>query len=951
MAAAQVGTLLRHLERLAVPGGTPPRSDRQLLDDFTAGDGTAFAALVARHGPMVLRVCRRVLRHEQDAEDAFQAAFLVLARGVASIRERGALASFLHGVAYRAAMKVRRSAARRRSHEARLRERAPAAAPSPAWDDVQAVLDEEVQRLPEACRSAFVLCVLEGQSAPEAAALLGWKAGTVSSRLTRARQRLRQRLARRGIQLFALLAALAVAEGASRAGAPGALARFTVRSGALVAAGGSAARDVPSHVAELAAGVTGAMLRKKARIVTVALLAVGLLAVGAGVLTRQGFASRGPQESPPAAPGPARERPAKLQAAEGADAIAYAGRVLGPAGRPVTGAKLYLTGLSLPSPSPEYATTGADGRFRFTVPKAKVGDYWTVVTATAAGHGPGWVEVLAGARREGLTLRLVKDDVPITGQLVDLEGKPVAGATLRVRLIEAAPGEDLGPWLEAVRARRGPSWELNQRYFGRSTSALSLQVTADAAGRFRLSGVGRDRRVTAQLAGPGLAVQELHVLTRPGKPLHLVDNEDKPRLRRTTTYYGADFRHVAAPSKPVSGVVRDRDTKRPLAGVTVQSYKLANNPTPGVKVAQAVTDAEGRYRLDGLPKGEGNKVVAVPNKDLPYPVSFRDVPDSPGLAPVTVDVELKRGVWIEGKVTDKATGKPVQASLEYYALSTNPNLRDYPGFGGDGLGAAAGYFSVATKADGSYRVVGLPGPGLIAVFYDGHHLLAPDRDDAYGMREERDALFTSPYQIAPPVNYTALARLDPARGAGSVRRDVTLDPGWVFKGTVLGPDGKPLAGARGFGLSERQPTWDFARMNSAEFTVRGFNPRRPRDLLFLHKEKGLVGVARPPKENGGAVTARLRPGAAVTGRLVDAAGRPRAGIELEVRSRPKERPAPWEKYPHERVETDREGRFRVAGLLSDREFRLADGRGTLPFDAPRPGETKDLGNVVVKPMK
>src|SRR5436853_299889 len=131
MATAQLDTLLRHIRKLAAGRGSSQRTDPQLLDDFsTRRDETAFAALVARHGPMVLRVCRRVLKHEQDAEDAFQATFLVLARKTGSIRKRAALAEWLHGVAYRTAMQAKRSAARRRNHEARLRASTPKAVSS-----------------------------------------------------------------------------------------------------------------------------------------------------------------------------------------------------------------------------------------------------------------------------------------------------------------------------------------------------------------------------------------------------------------------------------------------------------------------------------------------------------------------------------------------------------------------------------------------------------------------------------------------------------------------------------------------------------------------------------------------------------------------------------------------------------------------------------------------------
>src|SRR5438128_2189600 len=137
MASAQFSTLLRQIQLLAAGPGACPWRDDQLLDAFSERrDQAAFAALVGRHGGMVLRVCRRVLGHEQDAEDAFQATFLVLAQTSERISQRQAVAGWLHGVAYRTAMKIKRSAARRRHHEARRATMTPPSQ-SPRWDDVQ----------------------------------------------------------------------------------------------------------------------------------------------------------------------------------------------------------------------------------------------------------------------------------------------------------------------------------------------------------------------------------------------------------------------------------------------------------------------------------------------------------------------------------------------------------------------------------------------------------------------------------------------------------------------------------------------------------------------------------------------------------------------------------------------------------------------------------------------
>src|SRR5262245_7082094 len=193
MSARLPGPFLRRVRRAELARDGGGMTDGQLLDAFVAGgDEDAFAALVRRHGPMVLGVCRRVLGHLQDAEDAFQAVFLVLARGARSIRKGDSLTSWLHGVARRVALRARRDAARRRKHESRAEPHPAPPAWKVGWRELQGILDEEVGRLPPGYRDAFVLCCLDGLSGPQAAARLGVKENTVFSRLARARKRLQE---------------------------------------------------------------------------------------------------------------------------------------------------------------------------------------------------------------------------------------------------------------------------------------------------------------------------------------------------------------------------------------------------------------------------------------------------------------------------------------------------------------------------------------------------------------------------------------------------------------------------------------------------------------------------------------------------------------------------------------------------------------------------------------
>jgi RNA polymerase sigma factor (sigma-70 family) len=285
MAQSRWGTVLHYLRKVTAPGAVAELSDDQLLGRFINGrDEAAFTEMVERHGPLVLGVCQRVLHHDQDAEDAFQATFLVLERRAAQIVKRESLGSWLYGVALRIAGKAKAVKTRRRLHERRV----PAiAATNPVsdmiWRDLAPVLDEEIGRLPRVHRAAFVLCCLEGKTVTAAARQLGWPRGTVATQLARARQRLRTQLTRRGLALSAGLVVTLSAHKAAAALPPN-LIDATVKGALLFAAGKSVATGALSaSVTAMAEGALQTMLVTKLTIATV-ILFVAAVVGGSGAV-------------------------------------------------------------------------------------------------------------------------------------------------------------------------------------------------------------------------------------------------------------------------------------------------------------------------------------------------------------------------------------------------------------------------------------------------------------------------------------------------------------------------------------------------------------------------------------------------------------------------------------------------------------------------------------------
>jgi RNA polymerase sigma factor (sigma-70 family) len=293
--ATGLGRVLQHLQQNS--GGL---SDGQLLARFLhARDEDAFAALVRRHGPMVLGVCRRVLHDFHHAEDAFQATFLVLARKARSLVVGESLGCWLYGVAYRTAAQARTLSARRRSRERPMGNTPhPQVLPAEPRDWLP-LLDQELSRLPEKYRAVIVLCDLEGRSRREAARQAGVSEGTLSSRLARGRALLAKRLTRCGVALSGGALATVLAGGAASAAPPAALVLSTAKAAALVAAGHMAGAGAPAVL--LMNEVMKAMLLKKLRLaVGTVMVLVALGAVGLGY--QAGGGSGTAQAAPPEKP-------------------------------------------------------------------------------------------------------------------------------------------------------------------------------------------------------------------------------------------------------------------------------------------------------------------------------------------------------------------------------------------------------------------------------------------------------------------------------------------------------------------------------------------------------------------------------------------------------------------------------------------------------------------------
>jgi protocatechuate 3,4-dioxygenase beta subunit len=544
-------------------------------------------------------------------------------------------------------------------------------------------------------------------------------------------------------------------------------------------------------------------------------------------------------------------------------------------------------------------------------------------------------------------------DIPIAGRIVDLEGRPTPGVTVKVAEILRAKGGDLTPWLEAVRQGE-PPW-VAYRYLEQDKEKPPGKAETDAQGRFHIDGLGAEKVVYLLIEGPTVAHTQFAVVTRRVDPFSArgFTNEYGPGSQ---TIYGADLTLSAPPGRVVEGVVRDTTDKKVMKDVDVWSDSFSGSNFVGIMTLKTRTDAEGRFRLAGFPKGPGNKLLIVPNDDQPYFMQETGIPDPPGLGTISVEVGLHKGLWIEGKLTDKETGEPVAGAwLHYLPFFEDTFARTIPEFhpGGyvDGGVYQRRYMS---KADGTFRLVGLPGRAIVgAVVYTGKPYRAGVGADAIkGMDEHGHfATYSNPV-IASRYFPTSMKEINPAEGTETVHLDLTLDPGAKVHLRVVDPHGKPVAGVK-TGGNRRRGWYGPDPEPQAEFDVATLGPGEDRLVWLVHEGRKLGRVihVKEGDDRNSPVVVALEPSATITGRIVGDNGDPLAGATI----RPILKPGGSFALTLPEVASGEDGRFTLLNVPTGCEYSLvadgrfpSQGRFAVKDAATRPGETTDVGEIQLK---
>ena len=852
----------------AAEGDFPP-TDRELLQRYAdAGDQAAFAGIVRRHSGMVMGVCERGTGSATEAEDACQAVFLLLSRKSHSTGWQESLANWLYTTARKVARNCKLASSRRTNRESGTTVR-PTASPLDAMTgrELVAALDEELDKLPPRYREPLVLCHLEGLTRDEAAARLGIPVATLKSQLERGRRKLAAALTTRGYALgISLLATFATSP--SLASSPRLLESIL-----------AAVDGAPSAtVAALAKGVVmnGLLVRTK-----LALLG----AVGVAVL---GFGFRSiPTEAGPQTPPPAEQHDTK-QKIEGQ---VISGRVLGPNGKPVAGAAINTLDkgdYSKPVVR-ELGKTDAAGKFTVTLEPLPPGrPELPMLVAVKAGFGPDWIEVekqITGA----VELKLV-DDLPVSGRVVDLEGKPVA--KVKARITSVAEGDLNKAWEEWPRSPNNALQGVQKMLWLPILGGLPESVIADADGKFEIKGVGRGRLLGIIFEASGIESAACRVVLDPAFDRKKVSNPSEGTMpgggfQPGPALYGPTFTHSAKPSQSIRGIVTDAKTGKPIPGVQVNGSP--DGPRWYENGTHTKSDADGKFVLAGIAKTDRVRVSVFPSEKMPYLHFTTTVADRPGLTEITADLKLTRGVMLKGRIVEAGTGKPVVwAGIRYCALADNKHYAEL--MKGKRSENGMGYSS---DADGRFEFVVLPGAGIVTaqgetrgavinIPYTQVRVAKEDlaRADMSRLESLGETFTAADGHIITLNGLSGYKIIEPNLNDDTAEVTIEFDRGRSVSGTVVDAEGRPATGVTAYELTACFPHSQKLKDDGA-FTALALDPNQPRTLLFVDAAKKL---SAPVTLKGDEMNLKLKlqTWGKLTGRLLDADGKPMAGATVSA---------------------------------------------------------------------
>jgi RNA polymerase sigma factor (sigma-70 family) len=916
MADGQRGDVLRHVRKLLDAQKLEQLTDGQLLERYLSRqEEAAFAVLVRRHGPMVLGVCRRLLQDAHAAEDAFQATFLVLFRRARALDQRGSLANWLYTVAYHVALKARADAAHRRQRERQVGEMGQVEShPEEVWRDLQPVLDEELSFLPDKYRTPIVLCYLQGKTNEEAARQLGWPIGTVKGRLSRAREILRTRLARRGITLSTGLLGVVLAEHASAA-VPGLLVHSTIQTIGLLSAGKAIAGSAAAPAAALAEGVLKAMFATKLQIATGLVLTVGVLGVGAGTLSSRLLAQRQAEESATGQPSllPAKEKLSR-QAAPAENKIAQAvapepakpedknersiiGRVLDWDGKPVADAQVVVVARRRrPIRGGDFSSdtraevlgqgkADADGHFRVAIRRISSAEVWQLhALAASTSHSLAMVQLGPDVEQPQTMIKLPREQ-SIRGRLLDLQGRPAAGVKVYVAALgQSEAGPKIWSWNPPERL---PLWP--------------KPVTADSQGRFVFQGLNGELGIQFEVRDDRFA---RHWFPCPR------DNPDKEILVSL------------APAQIIEGQILCEDTGKPAPHARLTVYATTVDGSQGENLSLGVgtgidgtADADGRFRVNPF-AGNFFTVTAYPPEGMPYLSRMQGLKWPKGSVKQSVEVMLPRrgAVLVRGKVMEAPSGKPVVgAGVQFIPRhANNPYLREDVVTGWQGM--------VTSGSDGTFQIPVLPGPG---------HLLVSGPNSDFIHQEITEGAIHLGRPGWRRLYPDGLVELDIAPETRTKEVTVTLQRGVTVRGRLIGPEGKPISQALMLCRLQVAP-FDLNRCPSVEvrdgqFELHGCDADKTYAVYFLDpKNQWGVKAMISGGQAGEVVNVHLAPCGKAVARFVDPEGKPlknyNPGLEILI-------------TPGADLfdETARKKNL----LLSDTDFLANIDRLNYPRDAPR----------------